>query len=267
MARILIPHNGKNVWFEQIAPSTFSESEIENRIILHAPTVYPEYHVLPFKLTVESEAGNKSPDLIFIAKDYSDWWVCEVELGNHNLTSHIEAQVEVFTEALYGEREAKYICDKAPFLDYDKTLKLFQDLSAKVIVIANEPKKEWGKPLRKYGAVVAVFELFRSEDNDEIFRVNGEYPSRYIKQLSKCFIHPVTSRYLGVENPEALNLPKNGRITLHYNNCLTEWLRVDANGQVWLQPTGKSFLDGNGFYEIFVQGNNTLVLRQYEEVS
>lgn len=264
MARILIPGpNGEDVWFEQVAPETFSEAEIESLIVLHASIIYPEFYVIPFKLTVEAPSGNKKPDLIFIARDYSDWWICEVELGHHSFNGHVEEQIQVLTDAQYAAKEAEYICNKANFLDFQKTLNLFKTIPAKALVIVNEPKKEWIKPLAKYGAIMGVFELFRSEKNDEIFRVNGEYPSRYIKHISRCSLHPIIPRFLGVSAPEELNLPKRGRVTLRYNNCITEWERIDADGRVWLSPTGQPFLEDVHDYEIFRQGDDALVLRRY----
>ncbi len=263
MARIVIPNAAKkNEWFEQVAPETFSEMDVEQKILIHAPIVYPEFHVFPFKLTVESPHGNAKPDLIFIAKDYSDWWVCEVELGHHSFAAHVENQIQILTEAKYDIKEAKYICKKYSLLNYDKTLKLFRSVSAKILVIVNEPKKDWINPLAKYRALLGVFELFRSKQNNEIFRVNGQYPSRYIKHISKCFVHPTAQRLLGVVAPKELNLPKRGRITLKYNNCITEWQRVDTDGQVWLSPVGQPFLDGIHDYEIYRQGDGTLVLRR-----
>jgi len=173
MARILVPNEGGiTSWFEQVAPQVFSEAEVEHLIILHAPQIYPEFYVLPFKIGVESPIDTAKPDLIFIAKDYSDWWVCEVELGTHSFIPHIKKQVEVFTQAKYDQREAKYVCHKNPILDFEKTLKLFRSVSAKVLVIVNEPKKDWIKPLSEYRAILGVFELFRSDGNYEIFRVN-----------------------------------------------------------------------------------------------
>jgi len=266
MARILVPNEGGiTSWFEQVAPQVFSEAEVEHLIILHAPQIYPEFYVLPFKIGVESPIDTAKPDLIFIAKDYSDWWVCEVELGTHSFIPHIKKQVEVFTQAKYDQREAKYVCHKNPILDFEKTLKLFRSVSAKVLVIVNEPKKDWIKPLSEYRAILGVFELFRSDNNFEIFRVNGEYPSRYIKHITKCYVHPSTPRLLGLITPDELRLPRRGHITLKYNGCITEWERVDAGGQIWLNPIGQSFLNKNYGYEIFQQGDNTLVLRQSDK--
>lgn len=268
MARILVPNNNQiNEWFEQIAPQSFDEKEIETLIIVYAPTVYPEYHVLPFKKSV-SNLGNKNriPDLIFIAKDYTDWWICEVELGEHP-DSHIEEQVKAFTEANYGVDETNYICNKNTELqlNYERINKLFQDVPPRVFVIVNEPKKAWKKIISRYGAMLGVFELFRSQiTGEEIFRVNGDYPSRYITQISKCNPHPILAQVFIVETPENLNLPKSGIISLIYNSCLTEWRRTDVNGQVMIRPLGKAFLEATKQYEIYLQGNSTLVIRRYD---
>jgi hypothetical protein len=67
---------------------------------------------------------------------------------------------------------------------------------------------------------------------------------------------------LGVVSPDKLKLRKRGRITLKYNNCITEWQRIDANGKVWLSPVGQPFLEGIHDYEIYQQGDGDLVLRR-----
>lgn len=98
MARILI----NNTWYEQVEPSTFYETEFEDRISLHAPSVYPHYFVVPFKkplITTDplsSSAvgtGGVVPDLAFIARDYKEWWVVEVEMSYHSFAGHIRPQI------------------------------------------------------------------------------------------------------------------------------------------------------------------------------
>jgi hypothetical protein len=261
MARILIRSASGFQWFEQVGPSTFSEREFEDRVIAHAPSVYPEYFVIPFKRTVESPLGKRRPDLIFIARDYSDWWICEIEMGYHDFASHIEPQVEALTTASYSEAEADYICAQNLEIDRVQTLGLFQVISAKVLVIVNEAKAEWVSPLSRYGAILGVFELFRSENNEELFRVNGEYPSRYIRHISNCVKHPHIPRLLEVISPAELNVLEHERVVLKFNNCITEWVRTDAEGKVYLYPAGRNPLGGDDQYEIYRQGDDTLALR------
>ena len=163
---------------------------------------------------------------------------------------------------MYSDQEAKYLCQKATFLDREKVTQMVQEIPPQVLVIVNEPKAEWANQLSKYGAVIVVFELFRSEKECEIFRVNGEYPTQLIDSVSQCSFHPITPRFLEVRKPEALDLPRHGRIKLRYNNCVTEWERVDAEDKVWLSPIGRNPLIAHHEYEILRQGDNTLVLRR-----
>jgi hypothetical protein len=257
MARILI----NRVWYEQIEPSTFSESELEERILIHAPSIYPEYYVLPFKLRVESTLGNAQPDLVFISKDYSEWRVVEVEMGHHSFNGHVERQIEKLADAEYGSRVAHYLYGKNNELDLDKLLYLIENVPPQLLVIVNEPKSEWIEPLLRYNAIIAIFELFRAEDETEVFRVNGEYPTLFINTISECTFHPYAPRLIRIHAPAGLELPPRGKIKLRYNNCLTEWTRLDAEDAVFLSPVGNNPLKPGRNYELYRQSDNTLVLR------
>jgi hypothetical protein len=263
MARVLV--NGE--WFEQVEPSTFAESYFEDRIVLHAPSVYPEYYVLPFKREVQSEYGSVRPDLAFISKNYQEWRIVEVEMGYHSFSAHVEPQVQRLASASYGAAEAKYLCEKTPSLDFDRTVRLMKDMQPEVLVIVNEPKPDWIKPLSRYDAIVAVFELFRSDKDIEIFRVNGAYPMLFVDTVSECSFHSTIPRLLEVYHPEALDLPRRGRIKLRYNNCITEWERIDAEGKVWLSPAGRNPLSPRCEYVILRQPDSSLALLQSQVVS
>lgn len=256
MARILVDRE----WFEQVQPSTFSEHYFEDRILLHAPSVYPGYFVLPFKKTVESDHGQVQPDLAFISRDYGDWRIVEVEMGYHSFSAHVEPQVQKLANASYGRSEVEYLCGRSSSLDFEKTVRIIEEAQPEVLVIVNEPKPDWVEPLSKYGAIVAVFEMFRSEHHKEIFRVNGEYPTRYIDTVSECSFHPTIGRLIEVQNPANLDLPPHGRISLRYNNCITEWERTDAEGKVWLSPVGRNPLITGCKYVIVRQSDSSLTL-------
>ena len=257
MARILI----EDKWFEQVEPSTFSESELEDNIVLHAPSVYPDYYVMPFKLTVEATSGKARPDLVFVSKEYDEWWVVEVEMGYHDFNSHVEPQIRVLSDAIYGKHEAEYVFGKNSHLDLLKTISLFENIPPQILLIVNQPKPEWVKPLKKYNAIIAVLELFRADDELEIFRVNGEYPVLLVDNISDCSFHPFVKRLLKIHNPDKLSLPPRAKLKVRFNNCITEWSRVDAEGAVWLQPVSRSPLNPDHQYEIFQQRDLSLVLR------
>ena len=250
------------IWFEQVEPTTLSEKEFEDRVVLHAPSVYPDYFVLPFKRTLETEYGPVSPDLVFLAKNYSEWCIVEIELGTHSLTAHVEPQTQKLASVSLKRVDAEYLHSMEQTLDVERVLHLFSTVPQKVMIILNEPKPLWTNTLKRLGATIAVFELFQSENYREIFRVNGEYPSQIITSVTTCSTHPYLSRWLIVDDPIAISLERGQKIRLRYNSCVTYWERYDANSNVMLKPVGKFEINPDKTYEILRQIDNSLVLRQ-----
>ena len=83
---------------------------------------------------------------------------------------------------------------------------MVRDLQPRVLVVVNKPRPDWVKPLAKYGATLAVFEIFQSEDNKRLFRVNGEHPAGPAEVISVCRIDELMRRWLVVETPAGLNV-------------------------------------------------------------
>lgn len=265
MARIKI----KNKWYEQVEPSTFSESEFEDRVAVHAPSVYSFYHVLPFKKKVqapdlETVSGVSSvvPDLVFIAKDYSSWWVVEVEMTHHSLNSHVVPQVEQLSNADYGDDEIRYLLNKYPtILEKEKLTALIRSIPVRVLIIANKKDSKWDTAL-KNKATIAIFELYRANDDHEVFRVNGKYPALLLEKVSNCSFHPIIPRLLGVDEPDKLDNSHGNFVVLLYNECLTEWRKIVEGNQTWLTATSRNPLDSRFTYSIYRQNDGNLTLVQ-----
>jgi len=260
MARLLAENR---IWFTQIEPNTMAEGEFERSITIHAPDVYHEYHVLPFKREVEYNGKKAKPDLVFIAKDYSEWRVVEIEMGYHDFNNHIEPQIEVLSNGVYNKEHSNFIYRKFPDLLIKSQLEeLFTNIPPKILIIVNQPKLEWKQKLQAYHTDLAVFEQFKSANDQEIYRVNGEYPTLVRRPSTTCRLHPITKRVLIVDFPHLLNLPKGKIIKVIYNNCLTEWERINNSQQVFLQPKNRNPLNNCEKYELFEQGNGYLVLQE-----
>ncbi|GIK41177.1 MAG: hypothetical protein BroJett011_50100 [Chloroflexota bacterium] len=264
MARICV----KKKWYEQVEPSTFSEEEFETRVAVHAPSVYPFYHVLPFKKplrtpddTVETGVSRVIPDLVFIAKDYSEWWIVEVEMAYHNFNSHVKPQIVKLLNAEYSVEEVDFLCSKYDFLDRTSMMRLVGNSSTRVLVIINQNKPEWARYWTR-NVVFATFELFRSNDNYEVFRVNGQYPSVLIDRLSTCTFHSLVPRLLGIDEPSKLKIGRNNIIKLLFNNCVTEWRRIKEGKQIWLTAVNRDPLNSRHQYSIYRQNDGQLVLQR-----
>ena len=271
MARILTK-NGKSAsieWYEEIEPSTMPEQVFEDLIAVHAGAVYPHCHVVPFKREVNykdpvtGETRGVIPDLAFIAKDYTEWWIVEVEMSYHSLKGHVIPQVERLLNADYSAGTAEYLAKQKPDLDVDAIEQLILRTETRVLVALNEHIECWANCLSKLGAVVTVFKVFRSIDGKEVFLAGGEYPFTYTGPISDCKFHPATSRLLQILTPGKLDLPSNRDIVrINYNNRLTEWRRLDTAEMVLLQPLHRHPLKTNREYQIYRRNDNELVLRE-----
>lgn len=269
MARIFVD----NSWYEQVEPSTFSEVEFEMRVTLHAPSVYPFYHVLPFKRalrapddTVESRVSTVIPDLIFIAKDYSEWWIVEVEMAYHSFGSHVKPQITKLLSAEFGIEEVNYLCSKHKFLDNLRMVQMVDNTPIRVLVVINQNRPEWANHWTK-NVVFATFELFRSDDNRDLFRVNGDYPCVLVEKLSSCTFHPIVPRLLGIDEPSQLEIARYGNVKLLFNNCVTEWRRIDEGDRMWLTCADRNPLNLQHRYSIYRQNDGQLVLNRESAIS
>lgn len=234
------------VCYERVAPNSFYEDEIERYILIHSPYLYPDHHVLPFKLLVSSPDGQPDSaraDLVFIAKNYSEWWIVEIEMLDHSLEGHIIPQMQTLYFAEYGEREAKYIHNKEPSLELDRLTSLIKECPPGLLVIANgQPPGDWIGELKRFNVQVSSFEIFRCIDQqDEIFVINGSYVPKSIQcVVTDCIFEQSFGGLLRLHDPEALSIKTRETVMLHHHDSISEWRRIEARNEVWLEPVNRS---------------------------
>jgi hypothetical protein len=266
MARIFFQKNR----FKQILPSSFHEGEFERIITLQAPFLYPDYYVIPFKKTVSSPHGNSKPDLVFIAKDYKDWYVVEVEMTYHNFSSHIEPQMRNLSAAIYDDiNVVNYICQKNLKLDTTKASKLIHDEPVKLLLILNEFNADWAKELsNKYSVITSAFNVFQNNASEvqidpiyQAFMISRNYPIYSLSAMTKCSVHPHFP-YLGVDDNSSLQLKPGDEVILEYENCVTFWKATQGPGKpIWLKMNGRDeFVDKKRNYQITKLRDNSLLL-------
>jgi hypothetical protein len=66
-------------------PYTYREDRFEAQLAALAPHVFPDYLWCWFKSEVQGDDGSVHADAALIARDYSHWYVVEVEVGLHPL--------------------------------------------------------------------------------------------------------------------------------------------------------------------------------------
>jgi hypothetical protein len=232
-------------WFDPLAADAVYEADYEALLLQQGRELYPGFHVLKFKKKVTSEFGNGIPDLCLIEENYRSWWVVEVELGSHPLHSHVESQVRLFASARYGRDEAAYLAKQSRRLLQIKLEAMMRGDPPRVLVLVNQNRPEWAGSLARFGALLAVVEVFRSDRNNVILRINGDQiPTEHHDVVTRCKIDPGLRGSLAVLSPAALEVERNARVTLRFQGQISDWQRLDAGNKVWLMPAGKSPLVG-----------------------
>lgn len=234
MAKLLL----RGEYFESISANAWFESDYENLLLAHAEFLYPTFHLVRFKCDVASEFGTARPDLALIDKNYRKWWVVEVELASHSLDDHVEPQVRILANGAYNRRHAEVLSRNDSALDSARISDMVLGAQPRVLVIVNSVEAGWQLSLRRWDALIGVIEVFRSERGVEVLRMNGDHPERIDDvHLSVCRVDPLLKRSLIVDSPASLGIVAGGKLSIWFENGITEWMRVDAANRVWLMPT------------------------------
>jgi hypothetical protein len=259
MARIL--HNDE--WFEEISSRGHYETEYETVLAQEAQRLFTHFHLVPFKIAVESDldADVRIPDFALVHKNYKSWWVVEVELGHHSLEGHVLPQVRTLARAKYGLAEANYLCGRLPSLNREKVIEMFKGSAPRVLVVVNAPVAGWMEQLRPFGATVVICQIFRSQHNRYVLRLNGEYPSEDETVISTCECSPMIHRLLALHAPTQLPLQPDERVLLYHEGQASEWERIDTAGEVYLHALRDHNLTPGKRYEIVRQSDETLLIR------
>jgi hypothetical protein len=85
-------------------PHDTNEAHLETHLRSIAPVLFPDYDWCVFRALVESEDGSARPDAALVAKDYSEWWVVEVEKIEHSTIYHVEPQLRKLSGGIYAAR-------------------------------------------------------------------------------------------------------------------------------------------------------------------
>jgi hypothetical protein len=260
MAKVLF----SGTWFDEVSPSAMYEADFERIVIREAPLLFPTFNVVPFKTTVYSEEGAARADLALIDKDYREWWVVEIERGDHSLEGHVLPQVRILSRAVYAGEEAEFLSGNAPALEVTRLSDMMKGRQPRVFVLVNAMSWDWVQPLKQYDAIVGWIEIFRSNKNEHLYRINGERPELRSEVVSVCHFDPLLPRFLILGSPSALGVGPHERITIYHGDRMTDWQRIDSRDMVWLSPIGPNPLSGQTSYEIVRQANGSLMFRPRE---
>ena len=257
MARILIAGDGN--WYDELqAVAYYFESDVERWILQHARSVFPYHFVIPFKKDIVSRTtgSSKRPDLALIRRDFAAWAIVEVELGKHDL-DHVLDQAHVFADGRYNPPEiAEYArqqliktCGKTAGLK--RLTRLFSSETPSILVMADVHVPGWQEELGRTGIDFCVFEVYKSIAGRYIYRTFGQYPA-VIAEKAHVRRGPIANTYEVVGPFTFKKITTKARITVTYEDRLTQWAVLQDGGRQYLRFLGTSNpLSPNDTYGLF----------------
>lgn len=263
MARILL----EDAFFEELAPGSMLETDFERVVREKGRLIFPDFFVVPFKCAVSSEEDSAKADLALVERSYREWWVVEVELGNHSFGGHVLPQVRTLAQAAYGEDEGRVLCAGCPDLRLGSVLDMVKGTQPRVLVVVDAERKDWAQALRNLDAEVLVLQIFRSDRNAHAFRIDGYVPTVRTVIASACSFDPLVPRFLVVHSPAVLGTRSGETLTIRYKQCTTEWQRVDGRDMVWLAPARQNPLPESERFQIVRHEDGSLEFEAVSETS
>ncbi len=245
-----------NEIYEAISSSALYENEFQRIVVQRASILYPKYIVVPFNKTVYSNFNSAKADLALIDAYYRWWWVVEIEMIHHSLYQHVLPQVETLSNAKYGRDVVEYLISKNDSLNHLLLIDMMKGVQPRMLVVVNADAQEWISPLSRYNAILQIVQVFRSDKNHHVVRVNGNNPTTiYSEIISDCYPDPSIPRLIVIESPAGLGILPGEKIGIEYEGGMCEWERIDSKDKVWLNPIKRNPLQPNQWYKIIQDDN------------
>lgn len=246
----------KPEWYDEIDGTSFYEINFEEILLSKINYVYPDFLGVKFSIKITNLDGESAkPDLAIIRKDYLEWYVIEVEMGRHSWEDHVEKQVRVFSTGIYhAEKIAEYMKNKNDELDIVRLEEMITNYQPKVLVVVNEEKWEWEKNIKKYNALLSVFQIYRGTNGLEVFRVAGAIPFIY-KDKSPCRFLKGSNRILEVSSPTFITEKDGSELSIIFKGRTTRCIKKESNGKTFLIILGYNFLQLEKQYVLFLSNS------------
>jgi hypothetical protein len=172
MKTIIVPQGNDHRLYQLLDPGAPSEIQFTADVVRALARVYANYHCILFSGSFSYEGETYQPDLALVAKDYSHWFVIEVELVSHSLTGHVLPQVKAFC---YGHPQSDCVTQLARELKVEKSraMTLLSLVPYAVVVVANKRDAKWELALAAHGIQLLTVSTFRAVNGDNATEIEG----------------------------------------------------------------------------------------------
>lgn len=191
--------------------------------------MFQNYHCVVFSGGFSHEGIIYRPDLALVARDYSHWFIVEVELTSHSLKEHVLPQVCGFRYGAPDQGCAKALATSLGIQELQGRT-LLELVPYGVAVIINRDNPEWEVALRAHGIQLLVVSSYISAAGIEAIEVNG-----YLEVVRESlgfgeYVAAIRSLRFGVP----IRIPK-GRVQIRdLQGNLGWWRVVREGGNTWV---------------------------------
>lgn len=173
MRRIVVGDCHQERLLKLLDPDAPSEAEFENKVAKTLACVFPEYWCIVFSGGFRLDTQVYRPDLALVARNYSHWFVVEVELVSHSFDRHVLPQVRAFQ---YGVPLSDAAAQLAKELSISRShaATLISHVPRNVAVVANQRRASWETSLRAHTIQLLTVSAFRSPSGTEALELDGD---------------------------------------------------------------------------------------------
>ncbi len=249
-------------WLSELRSAKhFDELSLQRVISYKVKEQLPNYDLVYYNKTITStKDSNKKnkPDFLMWKKDYSEWYIIEVELENHGI-HHVKEQISTFYDGDYSDIDVitNYVKKLENSIDEDSFKNMINSMRPQIMLIADHIQKDWIKELDLFSCKFSSLQIYSDSKENFIYRFNGEWPQEY-SEYSFCTLDK-RLRCLNVSKLDFFgnfNFISGQKIPIHYEGIIDEWEYLEDNKNESLVFDGSYFpLDTTNFRWRLIKNN------------
>lgn len=260
MRRIFIGECDPSRNFTLVDPDGPSEAEFEATVAKALCCAYPDFQCVVFGGRFLLDGRIQKPDLALVARDYSHWFVIEVELASHSFEGHVFPQVRTFR---YGEAQpdCEMILSRELRISPQRARTLVREIPRSVAVIANRNDQRWRDTLRLSDIQLLVVSVYQGAKGERAVEVDGV--------LSALDVSLGFGRYSAIDRslrfPKSFRLPEGSLQVCDYDGTPSTWTIRRDEDSAWLtKDVGTPDLDNGKVIQIIRTMDGRFLLRRPE---
>ncbi len=241
-------------------PDAPQENEFEFSVGKALACAYPNYSCVVFGGTFRHNNRLFRPDLALVAKNFSHWFIIEMELVSHSFDRHVLPQVLALR---YGDPQVDCLNVLARELEITpaRAGTLLSQVPRSVAVVANKRDDRWQIALSAHGVQMLAVSVYRSMLGAEAIEVEGVL--EVLEENLGFGTYSSTDRSLRF--PSTVNLPAGSIQINDPDGGLSSWTVTRDRGTTWVtKDYGSPSIANSTYVQLIRTVGGRLSLRRPE---